>query len=120
MPSLWEIHNTHLDAEVVDTEKYVNEQKKRWEKYRCTILTNGWTRPTILSIINIMVYCGRATAFLKSIDASKHTKTKDYIYDILKEVVKDIGKHNVVQLVKDNRPNYKEAGKKLMRHYNLY
>ncbi|RYE14095.1 MAG: DUF domain-containing protein, partial [Sphingobacteriaceae bacterium] len=43
--------------EVADAENYLDEQKKRWVKYGCTILTDGWTGPTRLSIINIMVYC---------------------------------------------------------------
>ena len=106
--------------EVADAENYLEEQKKRWVKYGCTILTDGWTGPTRLSIINIMVYCAGATVFLKSVDASKHTKTGEYIYGILRSVLKEIGKHNVVQVVTDNGSNYRSAGLKLQRKYHVY
>ena len=106
--------------EVVDAENFVEEQKKRWKMYGCTILADGWTGPTKLSIINIMVYCDGATVFLKSIDASKNVKSADYIYSILKDVLKEVGRHNVVQVVTDNGANYKSAGQKLSRRQNVY
>ena len=110
LPSAYEVYNKYLEMEVVDAENFVEEQKKRWKMYGCTILADGWTGPTKLSIINIMVYCAGATVFLKSIDASKNVKSADYIYSILKDVLKEDGRHNVVQVVTDNGANYKSAG----------
>lgn len=101
-------------------QKYVDDQRPNWEKFGCTILSDGWTGPTRLSIINIMVYCAGTTVFLKSIDASNNIKSGDYIYGILKDAMNEVGKHNVIQIVTDNRSNYKKAGQKLMKRYNLY
>ncbi|KAL5743928.1 hypothetical protein ACOSP7_026791 [Xanthoceras sorbifolium] len=56
--------------------EYVDSFKIKWEKYGGTIMCNGWTGPTRLSIINFMVYCKGHTVFLKSIDASN--KIKDH------------------------------------------
>ena len=80
----------------------------------------GWTGPTRLSIINIMVYCGGSAVFLKSIDASDKIKSAEYLFGILSEVIDQVGPGSVVHVVTDNGSNYKSAGKKLMRKYNLY
>ena len=69
LPSSYEVHKKYLEIEVIDAKNFVEEQRKRWKLYGCTILADGWTRVTKLSIINIMVYCAGATVFLKSIDA---------------------------------------------------
>ncbi|MCI92157.1 hypothetical protein A2U01_0113453, partial [Trifolium medium] len=40
--------------------------------------------------------------FVKSIDASAYTKTRDKLYELLDAFVEEIGEQNVVQLVTDN------------------
>ena len=80
----------------------------------------GWTGPTKLSIINFMVYCKGSTIFLKSVDASDNIKDNKYIYGLLKDVIKEVGEANVVQIVTDNGLTFVKAGKLLMKKYNLY
>ena len=55
-PSPYEIKSKYLEMEYKDMEDYVNLQREKWETYGCTIMCDGWTRPTKLSIINFMVY----------------------------------------------------------------
>ena len=55
-PSPYEIKNKYLEMEYKEMEAYVNLQREKWETYECTIMCDGWTRPTKLSIINFMVY----------------------------------------------------------------
>ena len=83
-------------------------------------MCDGWTGPTKLSIINFMVYCKGITIFLKSVDASDNFKDNKYIYGLLKDVIKDVGEANVVQIVTDNGSAFVKAGKLLMKKYNLY
>ena len=64
--------------------------------YRCIIICDGWTGPTKLSIINFMVYCKGSIIFLKFVDASNNIKDNKYIYGLLKDVIKKVGKANVV------------------------
>ena len=73
-----------------------------------------------LSIINFMVYSEGSTIFLKSVDASNNIKDNKYIYGLLKDVIKEVGKQNVVQIVIDNGSAFVKAGKLLMKKYNLY
>ena len=83
-------------------------------------MCNGWTGPTKLSIINFMVYSKGSTIFIKSVDTSNKIKDNKYIYDLLKDVIKEVGEANVVQIVKDNGSAFVKAGKLLMKKYNLY
>ena len=73
-----------------------------------------------MSIINFMVYSKGSTIFLKSIDASNKIKDNKYIYGLLKDVIKEVGEANVVQIVTDNGSAFVKAKKLLMKKYNLY
>ena len=119
-PSPYEIKNKYLDMEYKDMEDYVNIQREKWKTYGCTIMCNGWTGPTKLSIINFMVYSKGNTIFLKSIDASEKIKDNKYIYGLLKDVIKEVGEANVVQIVTNNGSAFVKARKLLMKKYNLY
>ena len=61
-------------------EDYVNIQREKWKTYGCTIMCDGWTDPTKLSIINFMIHSKGSTIFLKSVDASDKIKDNKYIY----------------------------------------
>ena len=119
-PSPYEIKNKYLDMEYKDMEDYVNLQREKWKTYGCTIMCDGWINPTKLSIINFMVYCKGSAIFLKSVDASDNIKDNKYIYSLLKDVIKDVGEANVVQIVTDNGSAFVKAEKLLMKKYKLY
>ena len=119
-PSPYEIKHKYLDMEYKDMEAYVNIQREKWKTYGCTIMSDGWTGPTKLSIINFMVYSKGSTIFFKFVDASNYIKDKKYIYGLLKDVIKEVGKQNVVQIVTDNGSPFVKPGKLLMKKYNLY
>ena len=67
-----------------------------------------------------MVYCKCHIIFLKSVDTSDKIKDHQYIYGLLKYVVKEVGEKNVVQIVTDNGSAFVKAGKKLMKKYSLF
>ena len=119
-PSSYEIKSKYLEIEYKEIEDYVNIQREKWETYGCTIMCDGWTRPTKLSIINFMVYSKGSTIFLKSVDASDKIKNNKYIYGLLKDIIKEVGETNVLQIVIDNGSAFVKAGKLLMKKYNLY
>ena len=117
-PSPYEIKNKYLDVEYKDMEDYVNVQREKWKTYGCTTMCDGWTGPTILSIINFMVYLKGSTIFLKSIDASNKIKDNKCIYGLLKDVIKEVGEANIMEIVIDNGLAFEKAGKLLMKKYN--
>ena len=119
-PSPYEIKNKYLDMKYKDMEDYVNLQREKWKTYGCTIVCDGWTGSTKLSIINFMVYCKGSTIFFKSIDASDNIKDNKYIYGLLKDVIKEVDEANVIQIVIDNGLVFVKTGKSLTKKHNLY
>ncbi|RVW90766.1 hypothetical protein CK203_046415 [Vitis vinifera] len=119
-PSPYEIKNKYLEMEYKDMEDYVIQQREKWKIYGCTIMSDGWTRPTRLSIINFMAYSKESTVFLKLVDASNNIKDHKYIYKLLKNVIKEVGVDNVVQIAIDNGSAFVKVGKLLMKKFNLY
>ncbi|KAM1925520.1 hypothetical protein ACFX13_032793 [Malus domestica] len=119
-PTPYEIRNKYLDMEYKDIGEYVNKLRSKWDTNGCTIMCDGWTGPTRLSIINFMVYSKGKTIFLKSVDASDHIKNYKYVYKLLRDVIMEVGEHNVVQVVTDNGSAFVKAGKKLMKHHNVF
>ena len=72
-----------------------------------------------MSIINFMVYSKESIIFLKSVDALDKIKDNKYVYGLLKDVIKEVGEANVVQIVTNNGSTFVKAGKLLMKKYNL-
>ena len=83
-------------------------------------MCDGSTGPTKFSIINFMVYSRGRIIFLKYVYASDKIKKNNYIYGLLKEVIKEVGEANVVKIVINNGSAFVKAGKLLMMKYNLY
>ncbi|XP_050379541.1 uncharacterized protein LOC126796867 [Argentina anserina] len=67
LPTAYEILDPCLNEAYEDMKRYVDGHRKTWETFGCTLMCDGWTGPTKLSIINFMVYSKGATVFLKSI-----------------------------------------------------
>lgn len=61
-----------------------------------------------------MVNSLKGTMFLKSIDASIISKTTNKIFEMMDDIVEDVGKENIVQVVTRNAANYKAASRMLM------
>ncbi|XP_061357659.1 uncharacterized protein LOC133301963 [Gastrolobium bilobum] len=55
------------------------------------------------------------TVFIKSIDASHMSQTAENLFQMIDDVIEDVGEDNVVQIVTDNAANYKRAGELLMQ-----
>jgi flavoprotein len=72
----------------------------------------------IIKEILILVYCTEGTVFLKSVDATDHYKSANYICGLIEEVIEKVGATRVVQVVSDNGANFKKAGSLLMDHYS--
>lgn len=119
-PSPYEIKHKYLDMEHTDMQAYVEKVKEDWGVYGCTIMSDGWTGLTRLSIINFMVYSNGKTIFLKSVDASNKTKDAKYIAKLLKDVIKEVGPSNVVHIVTDNGSAFVKAGEIMMEQYPIY
>lgn len=77
-------------------------------------MMDQWTDKRMGTMLNFLVNSPKGTMFLKSIDASRISKTTDSIFKMLDEVVEEIGEKNVVQVVTDIAANHKTAGEMLI------
>ena len=112
-PSMHELRTWILKEEVHDVSTMMEEHKKAWKQFGCSIMSEGWTYGNSRCLINFLVNSPADTWFLKSIDASDSIKNGELMFTCLDEVVEEIGEENVVQVITDNASNYANAG---MRH----
>eukprot|EP00253_Pinus_taeda_P010769 PITA_10769 len=102
-----------LQKEIQSINEYVQEFKNSWARIGCTIMSDGWTDQRNRTIINFLVFCPQGTMFLKSVDASDKVKDGHLLFQLLDQVVEEVGVANVVQIITDNASNYVLAGKLL-------
>ncbi|XP_057870338.2 uncharacterized protein LOC131076993 [Cryptomeria japonica] len=106
---------------VADVKATLEEHREIWKKKGCTIMTDGWTDRRNRTLLNFLVSFAGGTMFMKSIDASAHSKNATYLCEVIEEVIYEVGEENVVQVVTDNATNYVAAGKLLMeRHPSIF
>ena len=55
--------------------------------------------------------------FLRSVDASDKVKDATLLFELLDEIIQEVGEQNVVQVITDNASNYVLAGKMLESKY---
>ncbi|XP_028089531.1 uncharacterized protein LOC114289897 [Camellia sinensis] len=113
-PSMHELRTWILKAEVEDINVMMEEHKKAWKQYGCSIMSDGWTDGKSRVLINFLVNSHARTWFLKSIDASNTIKNGELMFNYLDSVVDEIGEDNVVQVITDNASNYVNARSRLM------
>eukprot|EP00253_Pinus_taeda_P002338 PITA_02338 len=95
--------------------------RSSWVETRCTIMSDGWTDQRNRNLINFLVSCPAGTMFLKSVDASDKVKTPQLIYEMMEEVIQEVGEEHVVQIFIDNAANYMAAGRLFeIRHPTIF
>jgi len=110
-----EVSDSCLKQEIDYTRGILESYRQDWATYGCTLMTDGWTDRSGRSIINFLVNCPTGTMFMRSVDASGHSHTADYLYKLMDKVVGEIGEEHVVQVVTDNAAAYVLAGRMLQQ-----
>ena len=112
-PTMQELRGVRLQKEISSINEYLQDFKESWARTGCTIMSDGWTDQRNRTIINFLVFCPQGTMFLKSVDASDKVKDGHLLFQLLDEVIQDVGVANVVQIITDNASNYVLAGRLL-------
>ncbi|RVW28383.1 hypothetical protein CK203_109064 [Vitis vinifera] len=105
-PSMHKLRTWILKEEVNDLSIIMEDHKKAWKQYGCSIMSDGWTNGKSRCLINFLVNSPTGTWFMKSIDASDTIKNGELMFKYLDKVVEEIGEKNVVQVIIDNASNY--------------
>ncbi|XP_042458383.1 uncharacterized protein LOC122042370 [Zingiber officinale] len=116
-PTAYKIAGPYLDEQVEEIKTWILSCKKQWSLYGVTLMCDGWTGPTRMSIINFLLYCNRKVIFHKSIDATTDYHDAPYIFRLMDSVVHEIGAEHIVQVITDNGANFKRAGEMLEQRY---
>ncbi|GFZ10855.1 ATP/GTP-binding protein family [Actinidia rufa] len=101
------------DVTQLDLKNYKHWNRKEWKNTGCTLMSDAWTDGKHRSITNFLVNSPRSSVFLKSIETSSIIKNTENLYELLDDLVKEIGEEHVVQVVIDSASAYVGAGKKL-------
>ncbi|XP_048544817.1 uncharacterized protein LOC125523790 isoform X2 [Triticum urartu] len=104
-----DIDGIYLNSNYEELQQYVAKFKDDWPTYGVTIMSDSWTGPSRMSIINFMVFSNGRMYFHKSVNATGHMQNSKFVYEHIKEVIEEIGQEHVVQLVTDNGSNFKKA-----------
>jgi hypothetical protein len=75
VPTMHALRGNLLNKWVDDVKKQIDEYRSHWKITGCTLMADGWTDRWRRTIINFLVYCPKGTIFIKSVDASQHSKT---------------------------------------------
>ncbi|XP_066332307.1 uncharacterized protein [Miscanthus floridulus] len=113
-PSPYQHGDPLLKEAVKSTSTMREEHERAWKHYGCTLMSDGWSDRRGHHLINFLVNSPEETYFLESIDASSEVHDAYILAGLLEKKVEDIGKDNVVQVVRDNGANFKVVGKILM------
>ncbi|CAH9120819.1 unnamed protein product, partial [Cuscuta epithymum] len=111
---MYELRVPLLRKEVEDTQTMLDEHKKEWALKGCSLLSDGW-RDNVAQkeIINFLINSPKGSVFIKSMDVSEVSKDANLMFNILDEMIEEVGEQNVVQVVTDNASAYVKAGKLL-------
>ncbi|KAL6534829.1 hypothetical protein OROGR_013504 [Orobanche gracilis] len=112
-PTFHELRKPLLKKAKEDTDKLKEKHEKAWQKYGCTLMSDGWTDRRGRHLINFLANSPEGTFFLGSVNASSESHDAPMLANLLHSKIKEIGEKNVVQLVTDNGANYKAAGELL-------
>lgn len=64
-------------------------------------------------IVNFLVNSPKGSVFIRSKEVSEVVKDATLLFQLLDDMVEEVGEMNVVQVVADNASNYVKAGKLL-------
>ncbi|WCJ24667.1 hAT transposon superfamily [Euphorbia peplus] len=104
------LRTTLLAKEREAVERHLIPIKMKWKENGLSLVSDGWTDSQKRPIINIMATTDGGAMFLKAVNCEGEYKDKEFIANILKEQIKEVGHRNVVQVITDNAPVCKAAG----------
>ncbi|XP_024007919.1 uncharacterized protein LOC112083929 [Eutrema salsugineum] len=108
-PVYSKLQTTLLEKERNHVEKLLNPLKSTWKERGVTIVSDGWSDPLKKPLINFMATSENGTVFIKPVNCFGEVKDRLFILGLMEEVINEVGKQNIVQIVTDKAANCKAA-----------
>eukprot|EP01018_Ginkgo_biloba_P015612 Gb_00740 [translate_table: standard] len=110
-PVMEKLGSSLLGKEKGRIDKALLPVRESWAHTGCTILcVDGWTDTGSCPLLNILVSSPRGVVFLRSVDTSKEEKNEEFISNVLKSAILEVGPTHAVQIITDTTFVYKLAG----------
>ncbi|GJT24413.1 putative hAT dimerization domain, ribonuclease H-like domain protein [Tanacetum coccineum] len=109
-PSYNKLRTSLVQQEKANVERLLQPIKDTWKEMGVSFVTDGWSDPQRRPLINFMATSSKGPMFIKAVNCMGEVKTKEYIANLMQEVINEIGHQNVVQIITDNAANCKGAG----------
>lgn len=113
MPSYHDIRGWILKNSVEEVKNDVDRYTTTWGKTGCSILVDQWNTEAGRTLLCFLAYCPEGTVFLKSVDASGIMNSSDALYELLKQVVEEVGVRHVLQVITSSEEQFIAAGRRL-------
>ncbi|CAN6465244.1 unnamed protein product [Victoria cruziana] len=117
-PSSEKIRTIILQQEKARVDKMLLYQKHAWLRHGVSIISNGWTDIQRRPLINFIAVSVNGPVFRKAVDASGEYKDAEYLKGLFVNMIEEVGKNNVVQIITDNAPVCKAVGLAIEEEYH--
>lgn len=112
-PSYQDLRGWILKNSVEEVKNDIDQYMGTWARTGCSVLVDQWNTHNGRILINILAHCPEGIMFLRSVDVSDIMNSADALYELLKEVVEEVGVRNVLQVITNGEEQYLVAGKRL-------
>ncbi|XP_056172637.1 uncharacterized protein LOC115674195 [Syzygium oleosum] len=111
------LRTTLLQKEKANIDRLCAPIRDMWREKGVSVVSDGWSDSQRRPLINFMAVSDGEPMFIKSVDCSGERKDMHFIFNLLKEVINEIGHENVVQVITDNASNCKGAGQLIEQEF---
>jgi len=105
-PIMHNLRGSLLQEEVGSINDYLKSFKDLWTKTWCIIMLDGWSDGKNLTLINVLASFPQGTMVLRWIDAYDRVKDENFLFQLLDEIVVEVGVTNVVHIITYNSSKY--------------
>lgn len=116
-PSCNDLRSWILKTSVKEVKSDIDRFSGYWARNGCSILVDEWLTEKGKTLVNVSISCSEGNLFFKSLDISGVKNSADVVYELLRNVVDEVGERNVLQVITSNEERYVVAGKRLTDSY---
>ncbi|CAI9118634.1 OLC1v1020230C2 [Oldenlandia corymbosa var. corymbosa] len=116
-PSWDDIRSRILKDAAKEVKSDIDKFTGCWARSGCSILFDEWITVKGRTFLNVLVHCSEGTLYLKSLDITCITDSIDALYQLLANVLEEVGVSNVLQVITSGEERYIVIGKRLENFY---
>lgn len=116
-PSHHDLRGWVLKSAVDEVKADMDYCTRAWVRTGCSLLVEECNTGKGMTFLNFLVYCPEGTMFLKSVNVTNTIGEVESMYELLKQVVEDVGVRNLLQVITPIEEYYAAAGKRLSETY---